>query len=1093
MGALDEIAKLLVLGQEKPDFSRGDPYEGIGGIADSLGQSVIQKSRDYKLGDVVASALISGMLGGGFGQASRDYQAGQRKDYNDIILGALTGEPMPSASPNMDRSLFEQAKQQRSVLDLIDQKEQRDLRNKAILDTRKEIVSEIIKHPGSATRGLRALEMLQGGGGSDRAPLVSGSLDKGPAPKVDLFTPLEPTDTTAKPATRGAEGSLLDEVSREANKLIDEGAEPTQAYVTARELLKTKRDELKDQYKRIEESSKAGESLQSLVDQMRLAKQNAGYTGYAGQAMQSLSGLLGLASEGQHSKYAAGQELESFGKDVIQLNGKALKGPMSDRDVQLMLKSGPTLGNSPETNDAILNRWEHVANLQSQYADFMREQQRKGLPVAEAEQSWTAIRKANPYIIKENGSYRVNPSWLGDDSDSGSASHGAGGESEEEAQEAPKSESLLSDVGDVAGEFGRNAVSADGLKAMFDPESYKESFKSPEKAAETIGTGAAMTAGAIMGGEAGATLGGFAGPGAIVASPLLGLLGAGIGAGAGYLGFGATEEAASEAAGVGTDRPVIPGKQQFMEAARAGGQSVLPTGVLKGVAPVAAKVKGAASSIAKIPGNIAQTFREEIAGVKPSNVAKVLNEKPLKFFDAEGNEVPVADATEYQTALDQSLKVAEKDGFFDAVTSDPKKTKLLLAKKLQATSSEIADLHEQANLAREELHSSLSPVQQKQFPLKLDPETGRGGYSPNFKPAIDQIEQIGRTEPGMKAELEKNLAQVMGEWDATGRTYLGLQEMKSLLGGATKWTKGMSDVSNAWNQVKKTLYSTFKDTQTKAYDFLMEQTGQPEKVGALSEANQLYHAYSNLELTINKAASRSRGGFKVEDTAFKTAASALLKSYPAQRLKVAKGMDVVARGASKVGGAITTPIERAGSLLKGNEGKVAVVGSDLFSQSQDDDEIPMGVFRERTPSVLSAPVKSQRDIEAQIDADPLDSAIYEAESGRRPDAKNPKSSATGGFQLISATAKKLGVKNPRDLAENYAAYKKLRAENEQALDTKDPKLLYAAHVLGAPLVKKILAGAELSERDMELVNQFRAQAFPRFAKIYQRIAGSAEG
>lgn len=126
-------------------------------------------------------------------------------------------------------------------------------------------------------------------------------------------------------------------------------------------------------------------------------------------------------------------------------------------------------------------------------------------------------------------------------------------------------------------------------------------------------------------------------------------------------------------------------------------------------------------------------------------------------------------------------------------------------------------------------------------------------------------------------------------------------------------------------------------------------------------------------------------------------------------------------------------------------------------------------------------------IEAEIDSDPLDAAIYEVESNRDPSAKNPKSSAAGGFQLIRSMQKSLGVEDPYDLAQNFAGYKKLKEEN-MARFGDDPRTLYAAHYLGAPLLSKYLSGKKLSAREQKLVAGLENKALPRFDRIYARIA-----
>jgi hypothetical protein len=127
-----------------------------------------------------------------------------------------------------------------------------------------------------------------------------------------------------------------------------------------------------------------------------------------------------------------------------------------------------------------------------------------------------------------------------------------------------------------------------------------------------------------------------------------------------------------------------------------------------------------------------------------------------------------------------------------------------------------------------------------------------------------------------------------------------------------------------------------------------------------------------------------------------------------------------------------------------------------------------------------------KEVEKEIDSDPYLSALYEAESGRNPLAKNPNSSAEGGFQFIKATAKAVGLEDPKDLAQSLIAVKKLRDADVQRFGD-DPKKLYAAHFLGATLLNKVLKGAELNDREEEIVQELTTKALPRFQKIYERV------
>lgn len=131
-------------------------------------------------------------------------------------------------------------------------------------------------------------------------------------------------------------------------------------------------------------------------------------------------------------------------------------------------------------------------------------------------------------------------------------------------------------------------------------------------------------------------------------------------------------------------------------------------------------------------------------------------------------------------------------------------------------------------------------------------------------------------------------------------------------------------------------------------------------------------------------------------------------------------------------------------------------------------------------------------VEAEIDKDPYFSALYEAESSRNPTAKNPESSATGGFQFIRATAKSLGLEDPTDLAASFDAVKKLTAEIDAVADG-DPRMRYAGHYLGVPLLRKYLAGSKLTDAEQAQVSYLKSKALPRFMRIYMRIAQQRAG
>lgn len=131
--------------------------------------------------------------------------------------------------------------------------------------------------------------------------------------------------------------------------------------------------------------------------------------------------------------------------------------------------------------------------------------------------------------------------------------------------------------------------------------------------------------------------------------------------------------------------------------------------------------------------------------------------------------------------------------------------------------------------------------------------------------------------------------------------------------------------------------------------------------------------------------------------------------------------------------------------------------------------------------------KQAVEVIQEIKKDPIDHAIMLMESAGDPNAKNPDSSASGLFQLIKKTATNLGVKDVFNPAENYAGYKKLRAETEKALGTNDVKMIYASHYLGLPTLQKWIDGKALSAEQEKQVRYLKNVLFPRLEKIYNGL------
>lgn len=487
MSSLEELAKALAGDQTQKIIAAENPYVGfisapsaVSSYLTDIAKPKINSSTgeiiapQYSAGDLLPYALATGLTSGILEGLGSDYQNTLTNRYLDVAAGREPDGSLPT-------SLFGSAKRQNSLFntlrgleiqgfqDQIDKsgglydmqlKKQmqygnQQSQNKILQD----FAEQAIKNPSRAARAAPYLERMGLFGTPKSEPIAvevtNDQLPSGVGGNPGEYTgPTMPGASMASTSGRGAEGALLDDVSKEANKLMDEGAEPAQAFSTAREMLKTKRDELDRQYKRIEEAEAAGTSLKGFAGQIGMALQGAGDTGKLGEAKQWLSGWLGLGSEDQRKKYASGQSVENAGSQVVQQFGRAFKGPMSDRDVQIMLRQAPSLSNEPEANQTIIDRWNATAELQLIYSDFMRTKQAQGVDVSEAESQWNKIRRTNPFVIKGADGYEINPNWLSGDLDFGTGKKQGGAS----GSWGDSSDSSVSAVPSVGGNFNGQPV-----------------------------------------------------------------------------------------------------------------------------------------------------------------------------------------------------------------------------------------------------------------------------------------------------------------------------------------------------------------------------------------------------------------------------------------------------------------------------------------------------------------------------------------------------------------------------------------------------------------------------------------------------------
>jgi hypothetical protein len=200
-----------------------------------------------------------------------------------------------------------------------------------------------------------------------------------------------------------------------ATGVFEYGASPSDSAAQATKLQTAELDALNRQTAAMSESLNAGAKVRDLAGKYRVALDKAGNTGFGGQLLQTGAGLASWFNGDQAAKYAGGQQVESLSSEGIALTGRAFKGPMSNKDVQIMLRAYPSLTNDESANAEILARWDYAAALQDQYAKFIYDRQAEGIDPIRADIAWNEISMANPYAIKgPDGKLQPNQAWLND-------------------------------------------------------------------------------------------------------------------------------------------------------------------------------------------------------------------------------------------------------------------------------------------------------------------------------------------------------------------------------------------------------------------------------------------------------------------------------------------------------------------------------------------------------------------------------------------------------------------------------------------------------------------------------------------------------
>lgn len=358
--------------------------EAIGTVTPNLYSPYASPGRN--LASVAGAGLLAGLLGY---QARREAEAESRALMPRVTellgaespeaIGQLAGaEGFPSRlSPLAQQLMLSKATQQSD-----EQAQLRKLQRQAEIAVAQ---SQAIGRPGA----LLSFDPSTG------RPLIDDMEEREVAPKEDA-EPLWPNPVNLSQRREEAFSNAL-----------RQGYTRTGAAEEAKETLRSETIAGKDLQKVATDLRDILFVLDSLLPRAERAIADAGDTGGLFPKQQlGAAKAASIFSESQRKKVAATEDLASLGPQIVQF--AKFPGPISEREMQVLTRSGPSIENTPEGNKRIIENMKLIRDRQREYVTFINEGLARGYAPTDINRRWEEYRSANPLINEATGEINKN-------------------------------------------------------------------------------------------------------------------------------------------------------------------------------------------------------------------------------------------------------------------------------------------------------------------------------------------------------------------------------------------------------------------------------------------------------------------------------------------------------------------------------------------------------------------------------------------------------------------------------------------------------------------------------------------------------------
>jgi soluble lytic murein transglycosylase-like protein len=439
MGAIEDLAAALAGADAEQAIAAENPWLRYKAIPDQLGGMVLKGAAQtgrYKLGDIIASSLVSG-LGSGLLQGAGDrYQQTTAEKYRNSVLDSLRGVDVTEESSGLSPSLFGKAKNTASIFNLRtglqradELQKYDDVVNRQLMletaKTRNDLIQEAAKNPRKAPSIMALIDKLDAPKGA-ATPSVAGVDETnlfarpaaGPAPSglIERDLPVGPA-AVLEPVAPAPKEDLLGFESIEQRRMkkaqqyldFDPDLSPAQAMIAAQNDLKGELEADKASYKKVDEARVKAAEMLTMSDSVDQALGMGLQTG-AGAGLKQGLARVGRATLGVGGDtVAAGELLESVRPKVLAMNRVSGSGSTSDAETKMYLQGGPGLEKGVEFNAEISRRMREIAERNRDYADFVDLVREKGGTIQKADQLWSKYERANPLWVRDEQTSQLVP------------------------------------------------------------------------------------------------------------------------------------------------------------------------------------------------------------------------------------------------------------------------------------------------------------------------------------------------------------------------------------------------------------------------------------------------------------------------------------------------------------------------------------------------------------------------------------------------------------------------------------------------------------------------------------------------------------